>query len=233
MSSSASANTINWIRIGLIALPIYGLLTIWATANPQPTSDVEAWSRFVTTSEYLVSHLIGSIFGVILAIFGVIALGAYLAQKGVRSGRLGLVAMVITIAGNAMLLPFFGYSAIGAPAIGRAYLAGNTDVMEIQVDPLFSTIRLLVVALAFIGNVLLGIAVWRSRTLPKWAGAIWIASAVVFYVLGVVYGIAFTGNSPPTQPIGAALISISGGWIAWRVFRQPPPAILQQHKQEA
>ncbi len=48
-----------------------------------------------------------------------------------------------------------------------------------------------------------------ARTLPKSAGAIWIASAVVFYMLGVVYGIAFTGNSPITQPIGAALIAIS------------------------
>ena len=230
-SSSSSAKTINWIRIGLLALPIYGLLTIWATANPQPTSDMDAWSRFVTTTEYTVSHLVGSIFGVILAIFGSIALGAYLTRG--RSGRLGLVAMVLTIAGNAMLLPFFGYSAIGAPAIGRAYLAGNTDVMEIQVDPLFSTIRLQVVALAFVGNVLLGVAIWRSRTLPKWAGAIWIASAVVFYVLGVIYGIAFTGNSPPTQPMGAVLMAVSGGWIVWSVFRQRPPATLQQHKQEA
>jgi hypothetical protein len=138
--------------------------------------------------------------------------------------------MVITVVGNAMLLPFFGQSTIGAPAIGRAYLAGNTDVMEIQVDGLFSTIRLLVVALAFVGNVFLGIAVWRSGTLPKWAGAIWIASAVVFYVLGVVYGIAFTGNSPPTQPVGAVLIAISGGWIVWSVFRQSSPAALQQQQ---
>jgi hypothetical protein len=228
-SSSSSPNTLNWIRIGLLALPIYGLLTIWATANPQPTSDMTAWSRFVTTTEYLVSHLVGSIFGVILAIFGSIALGAYLTKWG-RSSHLGLVAIVITVAGNAMLLPFFGYSTIGAPAIGRAYLAGNTDVMEIQVDPLFSMIRLLVVALAFIGNMLLGIAVWRSGTLPKWAGAIWIASALVFYMLGVLYGIAFTGNSPPTQPVGAVLIAISGGWIVWSVFRQTPPATLKQQE---
>ena len=143
----------------------------------------------------MLTHLFGTMLGIILLIFGVIALGAYLA-KGGRSGRLGLVAMIITIAANALLLSFFGYSTIGAPAIGRAYLAGNTDVMEIQVDPLFSTIRLLVVALAFVGNVLLGIAIWRPGTLPRWAGAIRIASAVVFYILGVVYGIAFTGNSP-------------------------------------
>jgi hypothetical protein len=229
-AASSSPNTTNWIRIGLVALPVYGLLTIWATLNPQPTSDMEAWARFVTTNEYTVSHLMGSIFGVMLAIFGSIALGAYLVTS--RSGRLGLVAMVLTIAGSALLLPLFGESTFGAPAIGRAYLAGNTDVMEIQLDGVMSVTRLLAIALTFVGNVLFGIAIWRSGTLPKWAGVIWIASAVVFYMLGVVYGIAFTGNSPPTQPMGAALIVISGGWIAWSALRKPSPAALQQHGQE-
>ena len=62
----------------------------------------------------------------------------------------------------------------------------------------FSVIFLLSIALAFIGNVLLGIAVWRSRTLPKWAGAFWIACAVMFYVAGVLYGLLFVGSSQPT-----------------------------------
>lgn len=55
---------------------------------------------------------------------------------------------------------------------------------------------------------------------------------VMFYIAGVLYGILFTGSRPPTQPVGSLLMTISGGWIVWSVFRQPPPA-LQQHKQEA
>ena len=39
--------------------------------------------------------------------------------------------------------------------------------------------------LALVGNVLLGIAVWRSGTLPRLAGALWIAVWVVF-VLQVI-----------------------------------------------
>jgi hypothetical protein len=118
---SSSSNTTNWIRIGLLALPISGLLTMWSTLIPQPnpSTEFEAWSHFVTTTDYLISHLLGSNLGIILMIFGVIALGAYLTRG--RSGRFGLVAMVIIIAANALaLMSAGGWSTFAAPAIGRA-----------------------------------------------------------------------------------------------------------------
>ena len=46
-------------------------------------------------------------------------------------------------------------------------------------------------------------------------GAVWAISAIVFYVLGVVLGLATTGASLPTQIVGALLIVISGAWTAW------------------
>ena len=229
MMLSSSSNTTNWIRIGLLALPISGLLTMWSTLIPQPnpSTEFEAWSHFVTTTDYLISHLLGSNLGIILLIFGVIALGAYLTRG--RSGRFGLVAMVIIIAANALaLMSAGGWSTFAAPAIGRAYLAGIEDAMRIDVGIDYIVIFMLVIALSFIGNVLLGIAIWRSRIIPKWAGAIWIVWAVMFYVAGVLSGFLFTSSSLPTQPIGSLLMAISGGWIVWSVFRQPPPAALQQ-----
>ena len=233
-SPSSPPNTINWIRIGLLALPISGLLTIWSTLIPQPnpTTEFEAWSRFVTTTDYLITHLLGTNLGIILLIFGVIALGAYLAKEGGRSGRLGLVAMVITIAANVLgLMSAGGWSTFAAPAIGRAYLSGIEGAMLIDVGIDYIVIFMLVIALSFIGNVLLGIAIWRSSMLPKWAGAIWIAWAVMFYVAGALSGFLFTSSSLPTQPIGSLLMAISGGWIVWKVFRQPsPPQTLKQQE---
>ncbi|MDQ4067289.1 MAG: hypothetical protein M3114_06860 [Thermoproteota archaeon] len=127
-----------------------------------------------------------------------------------------------------------GWSTFAAPAIGRAYLSDIEEAMRIDVGIDYIVIFMLVIVLAFIGNVLLGIAIWRSRTLPKWAGAIWIAWAVMFYVTGVLSGFLFTSSSLPTQPIGSLLMAISDGWIVWSVFRQPPhAAALQQHRQEA
>jgi hypothetical protein len=168
--------------------------------------------------------------GIILLIFGVIALGAYLAKWG-RSRRLGLVAMVTTIAANMLFLPIAGWAAFGEPVIGRAYLSGIEEAMQFNPGIDFSVIFLLSILLAFVGNVLLGIAIWRSGTLPKWSGVIWIAWAVMFYIAGVLYGLLFVGSSPPTQPVGAVLMAISGGWIVWSVMRKSPPA-LQQQQQE-
>src|SRR5215216_1559076 len=106
----SAPNTANWIRAGLLGLPLYGALTFFSSLNPQPdpSTHYEAWSRFVTTSHYVLSHLLGSILGLILAIFGTFALGAYLANG--RSGRMALVAMVITVLGTALFLPAMGVS---------------------------------------------------------------------------------------------------------------------------
>jgi hypothetical protein len=230
MTSLSRDTTINWIRAGLLALPISGLLTMWSTLIPQPNpvTEFEAWSRFVTTPDYLISHLLGTNLGIILLIFGVIALGAYLAKRG-HSGRLGLMAMIITITANALgLMSASGWSTFAAPAIGRAYLTGMEDAMRVDVGADFIVIFMLVIALSFIGNVLLGIAIWRSGILPKWAGAIWMAWAVMFYVAGVLFGFLFTSSSLPTQPIGSLLMAISGGWIVWSALRRPPPALQEQ-----
>jgi hypothetical protein len=228
-SSSPNTTTTNWTRVGLLALPISGVLTAWTTLTPQPnpSTDFEAWSGFVTTTYYLVSHLLGTMLGIILLIFGDFALGAYLAM-GRRSVRLGLVAMVITIVANTLGLVITGWPSFAAPAIGRAYLAGMEEAMRIDVGTDLIVIFMITITLGFVGNVLLGIAIWRSRTLPKWAGAIWIAWGVMFYIAGVLYGLLFVGSSPPTQPVGAVLMTISGEWIVWSVMRKPPSALQQQ-----
>jgi hypothetical protein len=221
-------NIRRWIRAGLWTLPVYGLITAWATLHPQPDQekDPDAWARFVSSDSYQASHLLGSTGGTILAIFGAFALGCCLANS--RVGRLALAAMVITVAGTALLLVPAVISTFATPAIGKAYLSGNQDVMQLAFPDAMTGSFLLGLMLAFVGNVLLGVAVWGSRTLPRWAGAVWIAGAVLFYILGVVLGQATTGSSLPTQTAGAVLTAVAGGWIAWSVTRQgqraPDPA---------
>jgi len=57
-----AANTTNWIRIGLLALPIYGLLSFWATFTHEPdrNTEVEAYARYISTTSYLAQHLLFS-----------------------------------------------------------------------------------------------------------------------------------------------------------------------------
>ena len=67
---------------------------------------------------------------------------------------------------------------------------------------------------SLVGNVLLGVAVWRSRVLPRVAGALWMASALLFYLFGLVVGLFVTHNSPVTEPIAAAFATVGGVWMA-------------------
>ena len=222
----SAPNVNRWIGIGLLGLPLYGALTFWSSMNPQPDPNThyDAWARFVTTTHYVLTHLFGSILGIILAIFGTFALSAYLASG--PAGRLGLVAMAITVFGTALFLMPMGVSTFSAPHEGQAYLAGIEEydkMPAIFADTVFMASSLLVIVLAFIGNVLLGVAVWRSGTLPRWAGALWAAGAVFMYPLGIVYAVAILGvqSTPRTVLAGALLLVVSGAWMALSVLRGP------------
>jgi hypothetical protein len=222
----SAPNVTRWSGIGLLGLPLYGALTFWSSFDPQPDPGTryEAWARFVTTDHYVLGHVLGSILGLIFAIFGTFALGAYLARS--RAGRLGLVAMVITVLGGTLFLPAMGVSTFAVPEEGQAYLAGIEEyrnLPDIFADTMFALTSLLVILLGFVGNVLLGVAVWRSGTLPKWAGVLWAAAAVFMYPLGIVFAAVILGvqSTPPTVLVGALLIVISGAWMAFSVLRQP------------
>jgi hypothetical protein len=208
-----------WIRFGLFALPVYGLLTAYATLEPQPDQvrDPDGWARFVSSTSYLVGHIVGNVIGTALVIFGTFALGAFLATS--RAPRLALWGMVLAVAGHILFTVPGAISTFATPAIGTAYLAGNRDVMALEFPPVMTAILALGLLLAVIGNTILGVAIWRSGTLPRWAGVIWIVGTLIFYVLGAALGMATTGASLPTQPVGAALLAISGAWIAWAALR--------------
>jgi hypothetical protein len=73
-----------------------------------------------------------------------------------------------------------------------------------------------------VGNVLLSIAVWRWGTLPRWAGALWVAGSAL-PLLGQIYIMLPIGadSTLPTVPVGMALLVIGGAWMAYSVLRGP------------
>jgi hypothetical protein len=209
----ATSNVGTWVRIGLLTLPLYGLLTLWTTFihQPDPNADFEVYARYVSATNYLVDHLFGSILGVTLAIFGAVALGVYLSSR-----RSALTAMVLSIAGHALTLTLFGMSTFATPAIGRAYLEGQQNIIEVNQDILGTPVivtALLGGLLYSAGTILFGVAVWRSATLPKWAGVLYAPTGLLISLVGLILGQA--------QTLGSLLIIIGGGWIAWSVMRRP------------
>lgn len=196
----------NWVRIGLLALPVYGLLTLWGTFThqPDPNADSEAYARYISSTTYLVNHLVASVFGTILAIFGAVALTAYLANG--RAGRLAPFAMVSSVAGSALILTIFGFSTFASPAIGHAYLAGQEQAVEINQAilgvPLIVT-ALLGGLLYSTGTILFGVAIWRSGTLPRWAGILYAPAGFLISIAGLQIGEA--------QTLGTALLIAGSG----------------------
>ena len=201
------------------------MLTFFSSLNPQPDPNThyEAWARYVTTDFYLLKHLFASGLGLILVIFGTIALGAYLITS--RAGRMGLVGMVITVFGTLLFLMIGGLSIFAVPKEGQAFLAGIEEYAKlptILADTTLLPTMGVGVLLMLVGNVLLGVAVWRSGTLPKWAGALWVAGSAL-PLLGQIYIILPIGanSTPPTVPTGAVLLVIGGAWMAYSVLRRP------------
>ncbi len=206
-------NVSAWVRIGLLALPLYGVLTLWTTFihQPDPNTNFEVYARYVSTTNYLVDHLFGSILGVTLAIFGAVALGVYLSSR-----RSALFGMVTSITGNALTLTIFGMSTFATPAVGRAYLEGQRNIIEVNQDILGAPVIVtaLVSGLLYtVGTILFGVAVWRSATLPKWAGVLYAPTGLLIGIVGLAIGW--------TQTLGSILIIVGGGWIAWSVMRRP------------
>ena len=99
-------------------LPLYRALTFFSSFDLQPDPNIhyEAFSRFVTTTGYVLKHLFLTILGTIFGIFGSVALGAYVTRS--RAGGMGLVGMVLTMLGYSLFLTWGGVSTFATPQQG-------------------------------------------------------------------------------------------------------------------
>jgi len=49
-------------------------------------------------------------------------------------------------------------------------------------------------------------------------------------LLGQVIAMFYTGSTPVTVLVGALLLVISGGWMAWSVLREPSASAVGVHQ---
>jgi hypothetical protein len=219
----APRNSEGVIRLGVLALPLAGLLAVvglygsfqLGTGGILATGDNQA----IVSSGYFVSELVGNGLALTLLIFGVMALYAYLANSNVRALALG--AMVLSIFGIALQLIELGVFAFTIPALSRSFLNGNPESIRIS-DYIFSGPFSIIAPLALLlyvaGFILWGVAIWRSEVLPRWAGVL-VAVHAPLLTLGPF---ALVG-----PVVGALLALVGGGWIALSVLRRSPPAQMQ------
>ncbi|GIF00992.1 hypothetical protein [Paractinoplanes rishiriensis] len=203
------------VTLGLTTLPLYALLLVAGTLTPQPdqVTDPESWARFVSTDSYLIKHIATNVVGSVLVVLGTFALGAAIRQ------RAAIVGMALSVTGHVLFTVPGVISTFATPPIGQAYLRGNREVMTMEFADAMTVITLLAVLLVVGGSIVLGVAVARSGVFARWAGVLWAAAAVVFYLLGAALGMATTGASLVTQPVGAGLLAVAGGAMVWRAAR--------------
>jgi len=208
-------------RLGLWALPVWAALLFAGTIGHQPDwrTDLAGWSRYVTTGQFLASHLVASILGAAIGALGMVALGAVLARRG--HPRAGLWAMVTGVIANVLNAAVVGVAAFAQPAIGRDYLAGHTAQARLLVHTAVNGAWLN--ATGITSGVLLaasvivaGVAVARTSSLPRAAG-IGFAISMLLFVIG-----AIPDNF--LQSIAAALMTASTAWIAAAAGRRGAPA---------
>jgi hypothetical protein len=198
--------------LGVWLLPVYAALLALSTLTHEPdhTEDFEAWSRYVTTDVFVVSHVGASILGTGLGLVGSVC-ALVLMLRGPAAG-MALVATALTIIGNVLFTSVFAAAAYAQPAIGRAFLGGTPGAEDLYDDvygaPLLTAFAL--GAVTFIaGALLVGRALARTAPSLRWAGWTYGASLVLFLVAG--FTVSFL------QPVAAVVACVAVVVVALRL----------------
>lgn len=200
---------------GIYALPAAGVLTAvpWVfILAPHVRTD----PRSVTSTGYAFGGYL-YLAGLICLLLGLLALYGYLAQT--RASSWAGKGLILSVVGIALALPVFGITRLADTVLADVYLAGNKDVgpaigllsdktLTYRTTGYFFVF--LVVCLA--GAIAYAVAVWKSDSLPRWAGVI------------VAAGFALTMTfSPVIAWIGSIALVMGGVWLARRFALSSPP----------
>lgn len=197
-------------RRGLWMLPVWAAMLFLGTLTHQPDPQTEfgKFALYVTSNEFLISHLLFSIVGAALGSVGLIALVLYLQDS--RAAGKAIAGMVATLVSNTLNTSVFGTAAFTQRALGQAYLAGQENALElynlVYAAPLFGTV-IVGLLLLIAGGVFTGLAVAASGRFPRWSGWLY-ASMVVGLALSVFLG-------PSAQSVITGLLFAATVAVAW------------------
>ncbi|HEV2216440.1 MAG TPA: hypothetical protein VGV88_02595 [Candidatus Dormibacteraeota bacterium] len=206
-------------RIGLWALPVYAF-TLGAgtiTHQPPPQTDLAGWSQYVTTNEFLVSHILFSIFGAVFGVIGVTSLGIVLIERG--SVKLGLAGLLTGVTANVVITSVFGIAAFAQPAIGRLYESGQHALAQSVYNDAAQGTPMVIVALVSIvllvtSFIVFGVAFARLALMPKPAGIGYSVSGVMFALIGFAL-------DNWIQTAAAVLMVVCASWMVVALRRAP------------
>jgi hypothetical protein len=174
-SKRVSLGGIALILAGLTLIP-QGILTANVPSSPQQNLEMAVGAN---SFNYRFGMTLA---GISLALFllGVFALYAHLSQT--KQERVAFAGLIVTVGFLGLFLPLIGFASYVVPATGILVEQGRVEMVavmeQIFVEP-FIVVPFLAGILWNIGNILMGIAIWRSGTLWKWGGLLFILYGVV------------------------------------------------------
>jgi hypothetical protein len=206
-------------RVGLWALPLYGLLLGLSTLTHQPSvDDFDAYARYVTTDVFLISHLTASIGGAAAAILGAVAITAFLVHG--RAAHTAVGGLVLTTITNVFMAAAFGSATFVQPGIGRAHLAGVPGMPALNADtaygPTFFATALASTFFLAVAAAVLGTAIARTSSVLRWHGIAYAVLIPAFALSGFVL--------QPAQPFAGFALAAATAALAVRLPRTMPPA---------
>ena len=202
-------------RGALWALPVWAAMLFFGTITHQPDAqtDFAGFASYVTTTGFLLSHLINSIAGAAIGSIGVIGLMLYLQDSKV-AGK-AITGMAASVAANTLVASIFGVAAFAQTAMGRMFLAGEQTAQDfynqVYNGTLFGT-ALVALLLFMTGGVFIGIAIAASGRFPRWTGWIYAISVVGFVLSNFLLDVG--------QSITSVLLFAATVTIAWSAGRE-------------
>lgn len=167
----------------------------------------------VTTMPWMVVHVLA----MATSIFGLFGLAGLYARQAEKSGWLGLVGYILLSLWLALILGFTFVEVFILPALATAaptFVAGwlgmfNGTASEIGLGSL-PTLWLLTGPIYILGGILFGIATFRARILPRWAGVL----LAIGTAMGPLAALLPLDLQPKVAvPVGVALIWL--GYSLW------------------
>lgn len=202
-------------RRSIWALPVWAALLFLGTLThqPDPQTAFGDFAAYVTTNQFLLSHLLNSILGAAIGSIGVIGLMLYL-QDSNAAGK-AITGMVAMVAANTLTSSIFGVAAFAQPAMGRVFLAGQGNAIDfynnVYAVPLFLT-ALVSLLLFIVGGVFTGMAIAAHDHWPRWTGWVYAATTVGFVLSNFLL--------PVGQSVTTALLFVATVVVAWSAGRE-------------
>jgi hypothetical protein len=149
----------------------------------------------------------------LLILFGLIGIRSVLASESVRMGK---PAWILSFLGTALSLPIAAWDAFIVPYLAVHAPEMITQVEETSMELPVLTFRLIVyltVIIFSLGFVLMGIAIIRSRVMPRIAGLMVLIGAPLFWLGAIIFSQGPTGNI--VTIIGAVLFGFGIAWFGY------------------